>query len=105
MFTTAGPTADAALAIEFLPRHAGQHLGSPELPSEPWSPLLAGETDAVAGETDEDVKVFSTGNPTNTFGHSKIFDTELYLTQAKITTNKATADSGKTKMHQSHQSY
>jgi len=92
MFTTAGPTADAALAIEFLPRHPGQHLESPELPSEPWSLWSSGETDA-------DAKVFSIGNPRNTFGHSKIFNTEIYLTKTKITTNKATAVSGKAKMH------
>jgi len=95
MFTTAGPTADAALAIEFLPRHPGQHLESPELPSEPWSLWLAGETDA-------DVNVFSIGNPRNTFGHSKIFNTRSsILPRRKVTTNKATAVSvsGKAKMH------
>jgi hypothetical protein len=69
MFTTAGPTADAALAIEFLPRHPGQHLESSELPAEPW--LLKS-----AGETDADTKEFSIGNPTRRFQHSKIFSIE-----------------------------
>jgi hypothetical protein len=65
MLTTAGPTADAALAIEFLPRHPGQLLESSELPVEPW-PLKS------AGETDADTKEFSIGNPADTFRHSKI---------------------------------
>ena len=66
MFTTAGPTADAALAIKFLPRHPGQHLESSELPAEPWPLKSAGETDADANE-------FSIGNPTNTFQHSELY--------------------------------
>lgn len=65
MFTTAGPTAAAALAIEFLPRHPGQHLESSEFPPEPWLLTLVGGTDA-------DAKEFSIGNPTHKFEHSKM---------------------------------
>ena len=56
MFTTAGPTAAAALAIEFLPRHPRPHLESSEFPAEPWLPVLMGATDA-------DAKEFSIGKP------------------------------------------
>lgn len=56
IFTTAGPTAAAALAIEFLPRHPGQHLESSEFPPEAWLLRFAGGTDA-------DAKEFSIGKP------------------------------------------
>jgi hypothetical protein len=56
IFTTAGPTAAAALAIESLPRHPRPHLESSEIPPEPW--LLA-----LMGASDADAKEFSIGNP------------------------------------------
>jgi hypothetical protein len=56
MFTTAGPTAAAALANESLPRHPRPHLESSEFPLEPW--LLA-----LMGASDAETKEFSIGNP------------------------------------------
>jgi hypothetical protein len=60
MFTTAGPTAAAALANVSLPRHPREHFESSVPPPEPWLPKLAGATDAGTKE-------LSIGNPTGTF--------------------------------------